>query len=105
MCSFGRWTIFGYWSLLIGLSVQQLHGQGVEVSGKILMRASEQSAGKKHQQPPASEDVVVWLSPVKPGAIPFVKPAHQTSYRLVQKNKMFTPHLLVVPTEIGRAHV
>jgi hypothetical protein len=96
--SFGRWTIFGYWSLLIGLSVQQLHGQGVEVSGKILMRASAQSAGKKPQEPPATESVVVWLSPLKPGALPLVRPARQTSYRLVQRNKMFTPHLLVVPT-------
>jgi plastocyanin len=98
VCSFGRWTIFGYWSLLIGLSVQQLHGQGVEVSGKILMRASTQSAGKKHQEPPATENAVLWLSPLKPGTLPFVRPAHQASYRLVQKNKMFTPHLLVVPT-------
>jgi plastocyanin len=79
----------------MGLSVQQLHGEGVEVSGKILV---SQSAGKKHQNPPSAANVVVWLSSLKPGAATLMMPARQTSYRLVQKDKMFTPHLLVVPT-------
>jgi plastocyanin len=93
--SFERWVIFGCWPLLMGLSVQQLHGEGVEVSGKILV---SQSAGKKHQNPPSAANVVVWLSPLKPGAPAPMMPVRQTSYRLVQKDKMFTPHLLVVPT-------
>jgi plastocyanin len=99
--SFERWMIFGCWSLLMGLSAQQLHGQGVEVSGKIRMRPSVQPVGKKHQDPhdtPSAANVVVWLSPLKPGAVPSVMPVRQTPYRLVQKDKMFTPHLLVVPT-------
>jgi plastocyanin len=96
--SFTRWIIFGYGPLIIGLSVQPLHGQGVEVSGKIIMRAWAQSSAKKHQDPPSAGNVVVWLSPLKPSTVPPVMPARQTSYRLVQKNKMFTPHLLVVPT-------
>lgn len=95
--SLERWITFGCWMLLIGLSVQQSHGQGVEVSGNILMRASSQPAGKKHQNPLSAANVVVWLSPLKPGAIPPAMPVRQASYRLVQKNKMFTPHLLVVP--------
>jgi plastocyanin len=94
--SFDRWMIFGCW-LLMGLSAGQSRGQGVEVSGKILMSAPSQSAGKKRPDPPSAANVVVWLSPLKPGAIT-VMPARQTSYRLIQKNKMFTPHLLVVPT-------
>jgi plastocyanin len=93
--SFERWVIFGCWPLLMGLSVQQLHGEGVEVSGKILV---SQSAGKRHQNPPSAANVVVWLSSLKPGAATPVMPVRQTSYRLVQKDKMFTPHLLVVPT-------
>jgi plastocyanin len=86
---------------LIAVFGPLLHAQGVEVSGKILTRATEQSAGKKH---PSSENklsaanVVVWLSPLKPGAVASTMPVRQTSYRLVQKDKMFTPHLLVVPT-------
>jgi plastocyanin len=93
--SFERWVIFGCWPLLMGLSVRQLHGEGVEVSGKILV---SQSAGKKHQNPPSAANVVVWLSPLKPGAPTPMMPVRQTAYRLVQKDKMFTPHLLVVPT-------
>jgi hypothetical protein len=37
---------------------------------------------------------VIWLSPLQPGAAPLVTPG---SFTLLQKNKMFTPHLLVVP--------
>jgi plastocyanin len=95
--SFERWTILGC-PLLVVLFVQPLHGQGVEVSGKILMRSTTQSAAKKHADPPGAANAVVWLSPLKSTPAMPALPAHQTSYRLVQKNKMFTPHLLVVPT-------
>jgi plastocyanin len=93
--SFERWVIFGCWPFLMGLSVQQLHGEGVEVSGKILV---SQSAGKRNQNTPSVANVVLWLSSLKPGAGTPMVPVRQTSYRLVQKDKMFTPHLLVVPT-------
>jgi plastocyanin len=102
VCSYKRWMIVGCSCLLMGISVQQLPGEGVEVSGKIVMRAATQSSGKKHkdqQDSPSAANVVVWLAPLKPGAaVPLVTPARQTVYRLVQKDKMFTPHLLVVPT-------
>ena len=61
------------------------------------MRRS-QPAGKKHKDAPNAANVVVWLSPLKPGGVAPVIPARQPVYRLVQKDKMFTPHLLVVPT-------
>jgi len=96
--SFRRWMILGYWSLLMGISVDQLHGDGAEVSGKILMRALTQHAGKRHQDAAGAANVVVWLSPLKPGGFAPVMPVRQPLYRLVQKDKMFTPHLLVVPT-------
>jgi plastocyanin len=92
---------FGCWCLLFGISGQLIRAQGVEVSGKILTRQAEQSAGRKR---PSSEseltaaNVVVWLTPLKPGAVTSATPVRQTGYRLVQKGKMFTPHLLVVPT-------
>ncbi len=98
MRSFERWMIFGCWTLLVGLVVQPLEGQGVEVSGKILTLAQSQSVGKKAKRPPSVANVVVWLSPLKQSAATPLVPAHQPIYRLVQKNKMFTPHLLVVPT-------
>jgi plastocyanin len=45
---------------------------------------------KKEQHPPA----VIWLSPVSSQALPDAIPG---KFTLTQKNKMFTPHLLVVP--------
>jgi plastocyanin len=97
--SFERWIIFGCWSLLAGVSVPQLRGEGVEVSGKVVTRIAAQLAGKKHPQDvPNAANVVVWLSPLKPGAVAPVMQLRQVPYRLVQKDKMFTPHLLVVPT-------
>jgi hypothetical protein len=94
----GRWMILGCSSLLLTCSVQQMLGEGVEVSTKILVKAPIHPVGKKHNDEPNVANVVVWLSPLKPvSAIPMVQ-ARQPLYRLVQKDKMFTPHLLVVPT-------
>jgi hypothetical protein len=78
--------------------MQQLHGEGVEVSGKILMSASTQLGGKKRKDAPNVANVVVWLSPLKPSGVAPMMQARLPVYRLVQKDKMFTPHLLVVPT-------
>ena len=99
MRSFGRWIIFGCWTLLAWGSIPQLRGEGVEVSGKVVTRIAAQPAGKKHPQDvPNAANVVVWLSPLKPGAVAPGMQLRQVPYRLVQKDKMFTPHLLVVPT-------
>ncbi len=98
MRSFERWMILGCCSLVTGMAAHQLLGQGVEVSGKIVMRAPTQPVGKKRKETPSAANVVVWLSPIKPGGITPVIPARQSVYRLVQKDKMFTPHMLVVPT-------
>lgn len=98
MRSFERWIIVGCWALLAALSVKQLYGEGVEVSGKILIQSAIRSAGKKHPDSAGVANVVVWLSPLKRGPVTSIMPTRQASYRLVQKDKMFTPHLLVVPT-------
>jgi hypothetical protein len=94
---FGRSVILGCCSLFMGVSVQRMPGEGVEVSGKILIRTPMQPAGKKHKDVPSVANVVVWLSPLKPTGVTPVVPSRQPLYRLVQKDKMFTPHLLVVP--------
>jgi hypothetical protein len=71
--SFGRWMILGCWSLLMGIPLQQMHGEGVEVSGKILMSALTQPVGKKHNDAPSVANVVVWLSPLTAsGVAPFL---------------------------------
>jgi plastocyanin len=95
--SFRHWVVLGCSLLLMGIPVQQLHGEGVEVSGKILMGAI-QPTGKKRKDAPDVANVVVWLSPLKSGGVAPMMQARQPMYRLVQKDKMFTPHLLVVPT-------
>lgn len=97
MRSLERWTIVGCWLFLAGLSVPPSLGQGVEVSAKILAHASASSA-RKHRHSPSIANVVLWLSSVEPAARMPTIPARQASYKLVQKNKMFIPHLLVVPT-------
>lgn len=86
------------WSFLFALALLPLHAQGVDVSAKIVVHVTSSLADKKHKDLPTAANVVVWLSPLKPASMPPLSPARQTSYRLVQKNKMFSPHLLVVPT-------
>ena len=66
--------------------------QGVEVTAHISIE------NKTAAQKPASgvSDVVVWLTPLQPDAN-LASMGHPGPFRLVQKDKMFTPHLLVVP--------
>jgi plastocyanin len=53
--------------------------------------------GHSHMTSDASGDVVVWLTPTqKNWAVP--EPRNGPEYTLVQKDKKFTPHVLVVPT-------
>jgi plastocyanin len=91
-----RWTHL----VTLLLCAPLLHAQdpvaGVEVTAKVLIQPSSASAGdKKHESDPSN--VVVWLSPVEPLSPPPQSAPH-AHYQLVQKDKMFTPHLLVVPT-------
>ncbi len=90
-----REMIFGCWMFLFILCVRSFHAQGVEVSGKIRVKGATQASSKKSSF--SAANVVVWLSPLKPQEIP-ITPVRQTTYRLIQKDKMFMPHLLVVPT-------
>src|SRR5271168_1333759 len=98
VCRLPGSTVIRCWIFLMGLAVPQLYGQGVEVSAKILVRASSALAEKKDHESPGVGNVVVWLSPLKPLTATSSLAVGQTVYRLVQKDKMFTPHLLVVPT-------
>ena len=55
-----------------------------------LTPAHRDPAHKGEKTPPA----VIWLNPLHAGAAQAITPG---SFTLLQKNKMFTPHLLVVP--------
>jgi len=60
---------------------------------EVIARLAPAQGDPSHQAkklPPA----VIWLNPLQGGVVPPVTPGHFT---LLQKNKMFTPHLLVVP--------
>lgn len=83
---------------LLSLAVATVHAQGVDVSAKIVVNTVLAPAAKKHTDRPSAANVVVWLSSLKPGSPAATWPTRQTPYRLVQKNKMFTPHLLIIPT-------
>src|SRR6201996_2282689 len=81
----------------MALAVPHLRAQGVEVSTKILVHASS-SPVRKDRETLNAGNVVIWLSPLKPITTISPSPVSQPVYRLVQKHKMFTPHLLVVAT-------
>jgi plastocyanin len=75
--------------------IVQAQAQGIDVSAKIMMSSQKLSRDEKHKGAPSTANVVVWLSS---DSAKVTTPSHQTAYRLVQKDKQFIPHLLVVPT-------
>ena len=64
--------------------------RAAEVTARLVTTKSSALAHKGDKQPPA----VIWLKPAEADTSLTVMPG---SYTLLQKNKMFTPHLLVVP--------
>jgi plastocyanin len=61
---------------------------------QVTARLTPSQPGDKRQKAAATPTAVIWLNPLRPGAVAPVVPGNFT---LLQKNKMFTPHLLVVP--------
>jgi len=69
--------------------------QGIEV---IARPQPPCPTASERQHSAATQAAVLWLKPLTPGqTIPPVAPP-RGGYTLLQKNKMFSPHLLVVPT-------
>jgi plastocyanin len=69
------------------VALEGAHAGGATVSGQLTIRQRAQA----HE--PLS-DIVVWLQPATPGSADRVQPGHA---QLLQKDKMFRPHVLVVP--------
>jgi plastocyanin len=90
------WLIFIGIISLPGASLP-LQAQGVDVSAKIILHPPDKTSEAKHKGPVSEVKVVVWLTPLHP-TVARPAPIHQNAYRLVQKNKQFSPHLLVIPT-------
>jgi plastocyanin len=69
--------------------------QTVKVTTRIAMSGSAASAGKRMTSVPPA---VMWLKPLTPNLATAWTSVPRTGYTLLQKDKMFSPHLLVVPT-------
>ena len=77
---------------IIGAQVATAPTRMAEVTARLAPahQAHPADAHKTARTPPA----VIWLKPIQAGSVPALEPGNFT---LLQKNKMFTPHLLVVP--------
>jgi plastocyanin len=77
-----------------------LWGQGVNVSLHVQVERMEggRSATSPGKRGVSSANVVVWLTPEGGEGGAAAAPRPQQSYRMVQKDKQFIPHMLVVPT-------
>src|SRR5215470_7313723 len=84
---FARTVIVSLCALLTGPA--SLHAQTVTVTGKVVRPAQ---GGAKAE---TAGRVVVWLAPLEATARDAGQPAHRA--QLVQKDKTFEPHLLVIP--------
>jgi plastocyanin len=65
-------------------------------SADVTLRLDVAVRAGRHRAADAATPSVAWLTPVGDDA-PSTPPSTQRTYRMVQKNKKFDPHLLVVP--------
>lgn len=89
-----RWKYLS--ALLLGATLHAQTSAGVDVTSKVVLQPAHGSAKTKKHASDLS-NIVIWLSSAQPVSLTS-EPATHPAYRLVQKDKMFTPHLLVVPT-------
>lgn len=78
------------------LASHAIFAQNVDVRAQVrlLPAKPEAAAHGSHSMPSVAPASVIWLTPLENKAPP---PAKVGLYVLAQKNKQFTPHLLVVP--------
>jgi plastocyanin len=79
-------------SLLAGAAPALTAQQPVTVTAQLRKRAGN---GENKANNKAHPSAAIWLTPLHPAAAP--DPAPGPAYTLLQKNKQFSPHLLVVP--------
>jgi plastocyanin len=77
-----------------------VHEASGQTAGDVTVHLTMKAADGKSRVPSADAPVVVWLSPIgADGQTDLtVKPGIGKIFQMVQKDKMFQPHLLVVPT-------
>ncbi len=78
------------WAVLLSLAFADplLEAQDVSVQGRVIVK----HAGKPRAD--ENENVVLWLNPLDR---PAPQPVSSRQYRLLQKGKQFSPHVLAVP--------
>ncbi len=90
------WMILG--STLAGLALATTaRAQGADVTVTVAVQSKDPANTAKHKGDRGSADVVVWLTPLQPDSAHPAETGHPGPFRLVQKDKQFTPHLLVIP--------
>ncbi len=77
--------------------------QGTAVSATIVVQSNSSAPVSAQKRSISPADVVLWLTPLASSVRPnagqhSTDPRHPGPFRLVQKDKQFHPHLLVVPT-------
>jgi plastocyanin len=79
--------------MVLCLAVPALSAQSFTVTGSVPL-----PPGDSHKRP-GNSSVVVWLEPVKEtnSSQPALTPSARKKFTLLQKNKSFTPHVLVIP--------
>ena len=80
----------GLITVCLGIARGGIPLNAAEVTAHLVIDQSGASPHKESKAPPA----IIWLKPTGNEGAPGVVPANFT---LLQKNKMFTPHLLVIP--------
>jgi plastocyanin len=93
-----RPMLLGLITIGTALSSYGAWAQGVDVSARIDMGSQRASQSEKHKHTENLSNAVMWLSPLDATVAKALPAAQHGPYRLVQKDKQFTPHLLVVPT-------
>jgi hypothetical protein len=91
-----RWLAAIVCGAAIAASAQsQVSPQYLEVTARL---QPSSSTGSKRQHSTRIPAAVLWLKPLNPGVAIAPAAPPRGGYTLLQKNKMFSPHLLVVPT-------
>ena len=77
-----------------------VHHASAQTDGDVIVHLTMKDADGRSRMPSANTPVVVWLSPLDADGHTdlTVQPGSGKSFQMVQRNKMFQPHLLVVPS-------
>jgi plastocyanin len=94
-----RLWLIGAGLVLLACSGVPANGQGNEVTMRMaVQRKAEAKAEKPPKAPADSSNIVAWLTPLEPVVkAEAAEASQQKKFQLVQHDKTFLPHVLVVP--------